>query len=109
MPGQGRAVRTMGSGRTAHPAIWLGEQVVGQASLGAFDERSDLAGFEDEGGAVGVGRLAQRDPSAGELLGFQAGAAVGAAPGLGPPAGAEVCGRHAVVYVPHDRYSLTFG
>src|SRR5262249_5789824 len=53
-----------------------GEQVVGQADLGAVDEGADLAGVQDERGAVRVGGLAEGDPAAGELPGFQAGAAV---------------------------------
>src|SRR5580658_4155941 len=53
-----------------------GEQVVGEAGLGAIDEGADLGGLEDEGGAVRVGGLAEGDLAAGEFLGFQAGAAV---------------------------------
>src|SRR5689334_18338901 len=79
-----------------------GEQVVGQAGLGALDERPDLAGLQDEGGAAGVGGLAEGDPAAGELLGFQAGAAV-VAPGLAPALAAEVGGGHAVTDVSHLR------
>jgi hypothetical protein len=51
---------------------WSGEQVGGEAGFGAVDEGADLARFQAEGGAGGVGGLAQRDPAAGELLGFQA-------------------------------------
>src|SRR6266545_2394436 len=39
--------------------LWLGEEVVGEAGLGAVDERADLAGLQDERGAVWVGGLAQ--------------------------------------------------
>src|SRR6266571_3811849 len=77
---------------------WSGEEAVGEAGLGAVDERADLAGLQDEGGAVRVGGLAQGDPAAGECLGFQAGAAA-VAPWLVPAAGAEVCRAHAVMDV----------
>src|SRR3954470_16636649 len=51
---------------------WSGEEVVGQADLGAGNEGADLVRLQDERGTVGVGGLAQGDPAAGELLGFQA-------------------------------------
>lgn len=70
---------------------WSGKQVVGEAGLGTVDEGADLAGFQDEGGTVRVGGLAEGDLAAGELPGFQAGAAV-VAPGLAPAIGAEVGG-----------------
>src|SRR5260370_13217043 len=38
---------------------WLAEEAVGLAGFGAFDEGLDLVGFEDEGGAVRVGGVAQ--------------------------------------------------
>src|SRR5450755_1405546 len=82
-----------------------GEQVVGQPGLGAVDERGDLVGLEDQRGAPGVGGLAQRDPAAGQFLGLQAVAAVGAAPGLGPAVASEVGCGHAVTDV-HDQISL---
>jgi hypothetical protein len=75
--------------RKTVPGCWSGEQVVGEAGLGAVDEGADLGGFQDDGGAAGVGGLAQGDPAAGEFLGFQAGAAV-VAPRLAPAVWAEV-------------------
>src|SRR5450755_5069293 len=72
-----------------------GEQVVGQADLGAVDEGAYLVGFQDECGAAGVGGLAQRDPAARELFGFQAGASV-VAPRLVPAVFAEAGRGHAV-------------
>src|ERR1035441_3360919 len=50
-------------------------EAVSEAGLGAVDEGPDLVQFQDEGGALRVGRLAQRDPAAGQFLGFQARAA----------------------------------
>src|SRR5450755_4732630 len=82
-----------------------GEQVVGQPGLGAVDERGDLVGLEDERGAVGVGGLAQRDPAAGQFLGLQAVAPVGAAPGLGPVVVAEFGRGHPVMDV-HGQISF---
>ena len=74
---------------------WSSEQVVGKAGLGTVDEGTDLAGSQDEGGTVRVGGPAEGDLAAGELPGFQAGAAV-FAPGLALAIGAEVGGGHAV-------------
>src|SRR6266498_5546714 len=85
-PGDGRGIRS-------------GEEVVAEAGLGAVDECADLVRLQDECGAVRVAGLAQGDPAAGELLGFQAGALV--APRLAPAVVAEVCRAHAVMYVVH--------
>src|SRR6266567_794713 len=84
------------------PGAGSGKQVVGQAGLGALDERPDLAGLQDEGGAAGVGGLAEGAPAAGEFLGFQAGAAV-VTPWLAPSLAAEVGGGYAVADVSHLR------
>src|SRR5580658_9093249 len=63
------------------------DQAVGEAGFGAGDEGADLVGFEDERGTCGVGGLTQGDAAAGELLGFEAVAAVGPAPWLDPAFG----------------------
>src|ERR1039457_6214082 len=109
IPGQG----VSGNVRDCHRPLpggsrWSGEEVVGQADLGAVDEGADLVGFQDQRGAGGGGGLvggAKGAAAAGVFLGFRAVAAVGAAPGLGPSVGAEVGGGHAVADV-HGQISL---
>ena len=59
---------------------------------------ADMIRFQDQSGAVRVGGLANGDPAAGELLGFQAVTAV-VAPGFAPAIGAEAGGGHTVAYV----------
>jgi hypothetical protein len=68
--------------------------------LGARYEGLDLVGFEDEGRACWVGGLAEGDPAVGQLLGFEAFTAVGAALGLAPAVSAQGRSRelHDVVY-----------
>jgi hypothetical protein len=65
-----------------------GEQVVGEAVLGAVDEGADLVRLEDERGGVWVGGLAEGDATARELFGFQTVAAV-VAPRLRPAVGGD--------------------
>src|ERR1039457_1387576 len=73
-----------------------GEEVVGEAGFGAVDEGADFVGLEDERGPGGVCGLAEGDAPAGQFLGFDAGAAVGAAPWLLPAVGAEAGSGYAV-------------
>src|ERR1039458_5181078 len=81
--------------------LWLAEEVVGQAVLGTLDECLDLVCLQDQYRTGGGGGLAQGDLAAGQFLGFEAGAAVGAAPWLLPAVVAQISGWRSVVYVLH--------
>src|ERR1700722_918099 len=88
-------IRPSGRWHPESRVLGLAQEVVSDTGFGAFDKSSDFGGLENEGGAVGVGRLADSDLAAGEFLCFEAGAAV-VAPGFAPAVVTEVGGGHAV-------------